>query len=1065
MYTWWLVCCMLMTAVLAGAAMAAPYRLADVNIVVADDAPPRAKLAADEIRSYVYQLTGACPAIGAAAKDKAPAIVIRVGASDRLPTGGADETQNFALYVEDDRQIAHGASDRAALWAAYELIEHWGVGFYLGGDALPPTDADRTVEPVDVRRRPVLAIRGNLPWFNFLNSPTTWNPQDYRTFFAQMAKQKASFIGFHAYDHEPFGAYDITLGGAKMGGPLMTTISPHRWWSPHAMTTKDHVFGTDLFFDRGEWGCEVGIDDAWTFAPGRATRWQQQMMASALAYAQRLGLATCIGWEVSGNPNDPAVREAFRRRLAHTLATYPLDYFWIWQSEGRGVGGGEEGVQVREDVASAFAYLGGGHNLSEAARITEFVRLAHATLKEMAPNVDLIVSGWGGDAWMRFSSLYEGLDKIVPPDVIFAALDNIDPRLQNHVSEAYGKLAPTRRRWPIPWFESDGGHTRIDQTGPQTNVTAFEPLLKDIVAKGCQGALGIHWRTRNVEDVAGYLYRFGWEPDLTAAEFFRRYASDHYGPDDAERMAKVHLRLEAFGPQYVGAAGCVECSTGFSWFVRSGSAEHGGEPNRAGYLPDASRFAELEAMAKDLHARSNDAAMNGRRPHAAMQYYDLACTIEWLVTRAKVGLAIWNSTAPLERRLRTAEALYDDGKSAEARDAAEAVLQDLEALNFRRAFRGLATTCRTRGELGMLATANARYGRFYATFVQRIARVLERPLPEVRGPEPWWGVAERSGPDVWTTYPVPNLVPADETVSFDAVLMPQRREGFGIELRRIDRGPADSEWLRFAHLGGAYHRAVFDPPGEGVWAWRLVQEGDARHPPDLFPPLARGVITVVAPAGPVKVSYRPPQVEQPKEAVLRLDFARPVDGIAERVGNVRTTKGVKGVALDLRRGGFVRVGDASGPAAFDGPFSIAMFVRAEPWDHDREMPVILCKGRYADDGYLIQLFHGAIRVCVGQARCLDAATLEPGRWTHLAVTYDGQELRLYLDGDVVGEMVVDTPLAPSTLPLRIGVYDEPGGNEVFPFRGCVEDVVFYRRALGADEIGRMAEPVRRTGRK
>ena len=55
------------------------------------------------------------------------------------------------------------------------------------------------------------------------------------------------------------------------------------------MTTKDHLFGTGLFFDRGEWGCEVGIEDAWTYAPGRAVRLQQKMMADALAYAKAIG--------------------------------------------------------------------------------------------------------------------------------------------------------------------------------------------------------------------------------------------------------------------------------------------------------------------------------------------------------------------------------------------------------------------------------------------------------------------------------------------------------------------------------------------------------------------------------------------------------------------------------------------------------------------------------------------------------------------------------------------------------------------------------------------------------
>ncbi len=744
------------------------YRLTDASVEVPANASPMVRLAAEEIRRYIYLLTSVRSG-GSHADAHAPKsnvlIVLRTGPGGSLTTEGPDPSQNYALYVETNRQIVHGASEVSTLWAAYHLIESWGVGFYLGGDALPAPDPAKTVEFIRITRSPVLAIRGNLPWFNFLNSPTTWNPQDYKSFFSQMAKQRANFIGFHVYDHEPFCAYDITPTEAKMGGPLMTTISPHRWWSPPAMSTKDFLFGTGRFFDRGEWGCEVGIEDAWTYAPGRAARLQQAMMAEALSYARRIGLKTCIGFEVTGNPEEPAVREAFKKRLTHVLALYPLDYFWIWQSEGRGVGGKEGGNPIPPDVAEAFSYLGKDHDLSEAARITAYVRLAREILRQSAPHAQLIVSGWGGDAHMHFSTLYEGLDKVVPPDVIFSALDNIDPRLQDHVADAYGKVSPERQRWPIPWFESDAGHSRMDQTGPQTNVTAFEPVLKDIVKKGCQGALGIHWRTRNVEDVAGYLYRFGWNSQLTAAEFFGQYARDHYGQHDADEMAKVHLRLEELGPQYVGAAGCVECSTPFNWFAKPGSAEHAREPNRAGQLPAVNRFPELDKFADEFMRRAETAKAQ-ERDHAAVQYHDLAQTIRWLVIRARVGLAIWNDEAPLTKRLREAEARFEKGDTTAARDAARSIASELRSLDFQQAMQALASTCRTRGELGMLATANARYGRFYAAFVQRLERVLGQPLNESISPDRW------EGEKIRVVFPIPPHVAVGEPVWFDAVLMP-----------------------------------------------------------------------------------------------------------------------------------------------------------------------------------------------------------------------------------------------------------------------------------------------------
>lgn len=831
---------------------AATYRLADVTVVAGKDAPSRVKTAADELRGYIYRLSGAWPALADAVPVGRPAIVLRYGPDGKVPGGGPDSTQNYALHAAGPTQFVHGASDRATLWATYALIETWGVGFYLGGDAIPPADPDRKVDLIERTGVPVFRIRGNLPWYNFLNSPTTWNPQDYKTFFAQMAKQKANLINFHAYDHEPFCGYEIkddpfdknnlVATGATMGGPLMTTISEFRWWSPPSMTTKDHLFGTGLFFDRGEWGCEIGIEDAWTYAPGRSVRLQQQMLADALAYARRLGIETCLGFEVSGDALDAKNQEGLRKRITHVLKTYPLDYLGIWQAEHLGLRGAA--VERKDDKApdadqlwSTFAYLLGTKQQAEGVRMARLVRFAHQVMREVSPNVKMVVSGWGGDQHMKFTDYYIGLDKAVPTDIIFAALDNIDPRSAEHVSEAYARLSNGRVRWPVPWFESDAGYSRIDQTGPQTNVTAFEPLLKDMAGKGCEGALGIHWRTRNVEDVAGYLYRFGWNKGLTAAEFFKQYASDHYGPADAEHMAKVHLKLEEYGPNYVGARGTIECARkGFNWFSRGGpSASMGHGFNLSDNDPVPERFPALNAMAIQLMDRSRKAADAGRS-HAAQQYHDLAQTIHWLVTRTRVGLGIWTESSPLEQRLRQAEALYREGKMVPARQMAEGVLGDLEKLDFRSAVQALASTCRTRGELGMLTTAGARYGRYYATFVQRIAHILGNPLPASRSVGTW------DGPPVRIVYPVPNRVAVDTPVNFDAVLLPMSTPpGFVIQITKLEGTGQDEQALQLQCLGGAYHRAVFLPPGPGTWSWKLVVNGAKSGDG-----LASGVVTGVA---------------------------------------------------------------------------------------------------------------------------------------------------------------------------------------------------------------------------
>lgn len=138
--------------------------------------------------------------------------------------------------------------------------------------------------------------------------------------------------------------------------------------------------------------------------------------------------------------------------------------------------------------------------------------------------------------------------------MIFAALDNIHPAAQPNVSAVYGKLSPGRQRWPIPWYESDGGGPRRDQFRPQTNTKEFTLLCRDARAKGCQGLLAIHWRSRDVEEVAAWCAQYAWEPDLSYEAFYRRFAARCFGPEHAEELGTVLRELESLGPRWTGAS-------------------------------------------------------------------------------------------------------------------------------------------------------------------------------------------------------------------------------------------------------------------------------------------------------------------------------------------------------------------------------------------------------------------------------------------------------------------------------------------------------------------------------
>ncbi|MFB3819491.1 MAG: N,N-dimethylformamidase beta subunit family domain-containing protein, partial [Candidatus Methylomirabilales bacterium] len=84
------------------------------------------------------------------------------------------------------------------------------------------------------------------------------------------------------------------------------------------------------------------------------------------------------------------------------------------------------------------------------------------------------------------------------------------------------------------------------------------------------------------------------------------------------------------------------------------------------------------------------------------------------------------------------------------------------------------------------------------------------------------------------------------------------------------------------------------------------------------------------------------------------------------------------------------------------------------------------------------------------------AALPLSTWSHLAATYDGATLRLYVNGAQVGSRAVAGSIRTSTSPFRIGG-NAPWGEY---FAGRIDEVRVYNRALTATEIqADMTRPV------
>lgn len=78
--------------------------------------------------------------------------------------------------------------------------------------------------------------------------------------------------------------------------------------------------------------------------------------------------------------------------------------------------------------------------------------------------------------------------------------------------------------------------------------------------------------------------------------------------------------------------------------------------------------------------------------------------------------------------------------------------------------------------------------------------------------------------------------------------------------------------------------------------------------------------------------------------------------------------------------------------------------------------------------------------------------IQTGTWYHFAGTYDGSEMRLYINGNLETSTPKTGSVFNSATPLKIGRYDYFPG---WVFHGSIDEVAIWNRALTASEVGQL----------
>jgi hypothetical protein len=179
---------------------------------------------------------------------------------------------------------------------------------------------------------------------------------------------------------------------------------------------------------------------------------------------------------------------------------------------------------------------------------------------------------------------------------------------------------------------------------------------------------------------------------------------------------------------------------------------------------------------------------------------------------------------------------------------------------------------------------------------------------------------------------------------------------------------------------------------------------------------------------------------------------------AKVVGPVQWADGKVGGAVRFTTTGqALRVEDAD-DLRIAGDITMALWMKKEGEAGD--WSCLLGKGEKQTRNYCLWLEGNTRHVMFQEygAATINLKATQPvqdGAWTHVAATVEGARATLYLNGVKNGELGRGAPAATPASPLGMAWACDHG-----TFRGLLDDVRIYRRALSADEIRALVEQAR-----
>lgn len=501
------------------------------RILLGKNASPVELYAARELQRYLHQLSGDLLEIETGVARPGPRsfvigrrqsnpLIEKMATDGRIKISPADPgPQGYVLkklaVSKGNAIVIAGGDQIGCLYGVYGLLEdYYGVGFYLGGDALGDKKSPLKLVDVDERKAPAVYIRGFLPWTNFPQSATVYSWEDWKFIIDQMAKMRMNFLHIHNYNgqnnhNEMF--HNFTYKGFMSRVWMPTVRTGHRWACP-AWDIAQYRFGAGDLFDDYDFGADCALHNE-SLSNEQVFRKGASLFQKVIAYAHTRGVKIGLGLDINLIPkdyktkaDDPAVIAA---RVNQIASDYPdLDFLLCFQSEQQR---NPKAYAVWRKIFDGF-YEG---------------------IKKRSPKTRIAVSGWG---------LAASHTKTLPADVMCAPIARYSAKCES------GSIYGQREFWGCPWLERDGNSSQY--------YYPYNIHLSDTIkawknrAPNMKGFYCLTWRlTDAIDPKMSFISKAPWDTNgryATSTAVYRDYAERNYGKKAAERITKIIDQNEPF---------------------------------------------------------------------------------------------------------------------------------------------------------------------------------------------------------------------------------------------------------------------------------------------------------------------------------------------------------------------------------------------------------------------------------------------------------------------------------------------------------------------------------------